>query len=102
MDSNVSKNTFCQKLLKLALIPDILAIGKVLKQHLTLTIKAYSSLHHPETEFALIESLLTDKLILWDSNRNSRHDQAWNRCPTRPAHCAKWNWPPPEKLARFE
>ena len=74
MDSNVSKNTFCQKLLKLALIPDILAIGKVLKQHLTLTIKAYSSLHHPETEFALIESLVTDKLILWDSNRNSSLD----------------------------
>lgn len=70
MDSNVSKNTFCQKLLKLALIPDILAIGKVLKQHLILTIKAYSSLHHPETEFALIESLVTDKLVLCDFNRN--------------------------------
>lgn len=89
MDSNVSKNTFYYKLLKLAINPGDLAIKKLLKQHISTKIKLYQNYIDLKVEFNLIEDLIADKLILCNF-KQSYPDYIVYRCAIAFPLANKW------------
>lgn len=93
MDSNVSKNTFCQKLLKLAVKSDNLAVKKLLKQHILTTITAYERNNCLKSEFIAIETMIADKLTLCNLKKSSALNIVY-RCAIAFPLANQWHLPP--------
>ena len=93
MDSNVSKNTFYYKFLKLGLNREYLAIKKLLKRHILNSIRVYASNSQLNIDFEFIDSLIINKLILCDFSKISPFEIVY-RCAIVFPLANYWHIPP--------